>query len=98
MDVAREPVELGDDQRRAPELAGGERGGHLRAPALVGAGLDLEEFGEQDPLRGGYMAGNGLALGFGAERLLACRDPDVGKRSAGPQARYGGAPRLCGAF
>jgi hypothetical protein len=31
------------------------------------------------------MAGNGLALGFGAERLLACRDSDVGNEARDPR-------------
>ena len=56
MDVARQAVELGDDQGRAAQPAGGERRGHLRPMPLVGAGLDLTKF----------VAGHSLTLGLGA--------------------------------
>src|SRR5262249_1337414 len=78
MDIARQPVELGDDEGRAAQPASGEGRGHLRAPALVGAGFDLAKFGDERALRGGYMAGDSLALGLGAERLAAGRYADIG--------------------
>jgi hypothetical protein len=71
MNVAAEPVEVGDDDRAGlVDLPGGlERGGELgTAVERVGtlAGLDLgEAMDDVEPLLGGEP-GDGLALGFEA--------------------------------
>ena len=76
-DVAGQPVELGDQQRRLLQPAGGEGRGEL-GPVVAPAALDLDELGHEPrrvadmvedrlPLRLQAEAGGALALGRDAE-------------------------------
>ncbi len=91
MNVAAEPVELGDDDRaRLPVAAGlGEGLGELRA-ALEGvralARLDLDMLGDDPEPLGLGEPGHGGALGVNAEpaaALLASADPEIGDQRLG---------------
>ena len=69
-DVAREPVELGDDDRTLAGLAGCERRGELWSPVQgVGAlaGLDLGELGDERVALGLGEPGDCGPLGLDAE-------------------------------
>ena len=92
MNVAAEPVELGDDDRaRLPVAAGlGEGGTKLRA-ALERvrplARLDLRELADDPKALGLGEPGDGGALGVNAKpraALLAGADPEIGKRQGAP--------------
>ena len=87
MRVAGEAVELGDDQRRAVDLAGVERALQRRAIVIVLAALDLDVLLDQLPVaaveegldRGALRlqpeAALALALGAdAADRRRTCRD------------------------
>lgn len=64
-DVAGQPVELGDDQRGALPLAGGDGGMEFR-PVVLPAALDLGEFGE-DVATPSRKISDGAALGLQSE-------------------------------
>jgi len=100
MAVARQAVELGDDQGRAAQPAGGQRRGDLR-PVVALAAFDFLKFGDDRALGAGDMASNRLALRRQAQpggALLVGRYPVVGKRTARLQARCAGAARSGEAF
>ena len=97
MDVARQPVELGDDQRCMAQPAGGERRGDLR-PVVLLAAFDLLKLGDDDAAGAGDMAGNRLALRLQAQprgALLRGRHPVVGNKARlarrAPRAQRGPA-------
>src|SRR5215472_8897806 len=76
MDVAREPIELDDDQAGVPQPAGSEGCGDLR-PIVALAGFDLAVLGDEYALGAGDVASHRLALRFEAEprgALLVGRD------------------------
>jgi hypothetical protein len=64
-DIARQPVEFGNNQRGPVQPAGGERRRKLRAVVAL-VTLDLDEFGERQPT---------LASEELADRLALCVQP-----------------------
>src|SRR6516162_3034361 len=77
MDIAREPVELGDDQLGAVLLAGSYCLGQLGAIGTLAA-LHLGELGHEPPLAAVEIVLDGLALRIDAvagDALLLGRDP-----------------------
>ena len=86
MDVAAEPVELGDGDRRSPTLPAGrgERITEFRAPlerVRALAALDLDELGGDFEALGFGEAVNSSTLSVEPEpgsALLAGRNPEIG--------------------
>jgi hypothetical protein len=96
LDVAREAVELGDDQGRMAQPARGDLW-----PVAFLAAFDLLEFGDDDALGAADMARNRLAVRFQPQprgALLGGRHPVVGKQSGAAPARPARAARPGGAF
>jgi hypothetical protein len=82
MDVARQPVELGDDQGCTRRLGMGERGEELRA-IILPARLDLSVFAAN--LAAGDMRRHRLALRLEAEPALTLprrRNPQIRDEAA----------------
>jgi hypothetical protein len=81
-DIARQPVELGHDQRGASSLRVTDRRARLRSVRMLPA-LDLAVLGQELPAAAIEVIGDGLALPLDAETgmaLLIGRDPEVGFR------------------
>ena len=80
MGVTAEPVELGDDELRAPETTRLERFGQRRAVGMLAA-LDLGELSDEAPAAAVQEVLDGFALCCKAEARAAlafCADPVVG--------------------
>jgi hypothetical protein len=100
--VARQAVELGDQQRRTLGAAGSEGGGQLR-PVRPLAALDLLERGGDLPTGRGDVAGHRLALRLETEAGAALAfgaDPAVGDEAHRPDRDGGealdGIPKIGG--
>ena len=65
MDVAREPIQLRDDEHRAACGRGFGRREELR-PGGVAAGLVLDELGDERPADAGHVGADGVLLRFEA--------------------------------
>ena len=88
--VARQAVELGDQQHGAAEAALGHSERELRAVAAPAA-LHLLEGGGDGAARSGGVAGDGRALGVEAEAGAAL--PVGGDAVVGDEAQAGGGGR-----
>jgi predicted RNA-binding Zn-ribbon protein involved in translation (DUF1610 family) len=81
--VARQPVQLGDDQHGPAGAAGGERGGKLR-PIGTLAALHLLKLRHHLAAGLGDVSGNGLALRLKAKARSALaigRDPEIADKT-----------------
>jgi hypothetical protein len=65
--IAREPVELGDDELRLELLAGRERGSELRPVVAALSGLHLDELLRERPAPAVEIGLDRLALRLDAE-------------------------------